>query len=150
MAEDRRDSGLVTLQNVTDDIVAQASREEDLTGLFTSFRANTPWLYLNIDRTQAVLVSGVPATGGGGVGGTLSTTIVNAMTVGGVRQVQLDVTIASVNRTELRELGVNFLLNGNSGFFGKLESFVERFKAGKSIFRQTAKLQSSPSCKAWF
>jgi len=53
IVEDRGDSGLVPLQTVADDIVAAASKEKGLRGLFTSFRANTPWLYLNINRTQA-------------------------------------------------------------------------------------------------
>jgi multidrug efflux pump subunit AcrB len=53
IVEDRGDSGLVTLQEVADDIVATAGKTDGLRGLFTSFRANTPWLYLNINRTQA-------------------------------------------------------------------------------------------------
>ncbi|HEY1381780.1 MAG TPA: hypothetical protein VGF55_33585, partial [Gemmataceae bacterium] len=64
---------------------------------------------------QGVLVSGVPQSGGGGQGVGV-VTVVNAMTVGGVRQVQLDVTIASVNRSELRNLGVNFSVNGSTVF----------------------------------
>ncbi len=69
---------------------------------------------------QGVLVSGVPAgpTGATGVGG--RTVIVNALTVGGVRQVQLDVVIAAVNRTEIRNLGVNFTVNGSTAYFGSL------------------------------
>lgn len=59
---------------------------------------------------QGVLVSGVP----GNQGATGTTTIVNAMTVGGVRQVQLDVVIASVNRSELRQFGVNFAVAGST------------------------------------
>src|SRR5207253_10962764 len=51
--EDRGDSGLGTLQKVTDEIVATGRKEPGLRDLFTSFRAKTPWLYLNIDRTQA-------------------------------------------------------------------------------------------------
>src|SRR5205085_9088856 len=53
VVEDRGDSSLAVLQAVADDVVANGSKEEDLRGLFTSFRANTPWLYLNIDRIQA-------------------------------------------------------------------------------------------------
>jgi multidrug efflux pump subunit AcrB len=53
VVEDRGDSGLVTLQGVSDDIVATAGNQQGLRGLFTSFRANTPWLYLNINRIQA-------------------------------------------------------------------------------------------------
>jgi multidrug efflux pump subunit AcrB len=52
VVEDRGDLGVVPLQSTADDIVAKAGKKEGLTGLFTSFRANTPWLYLNINRTQ--------------------------------------------------------------------------------------------------
>ncbi|MFO0810362.1 MAG: pilus assembly protein N-terminal domain-containing protein [Gemmataceae bacterium] len=68
---------------------------------------------------QGVLVSGVPSGAQGtGTGGT--TVIVNALTVGGVRQVQLDVVMASVNRTEARNLGVNFVVNGTTVYAGSL------------------------------
>ncbi len=53
VVEDRGDNGLVPLQGTADDIVAAGSKTDGLRGLFTSFRANTPWLYLNIDRIQA-------------------------------------------------------------------------------------------------
>ncbi len=33
-------------------VVAEASHTDGLQGLFTSFRANTPWLFLNIDRDK--------------------------------------------------------------------------------------------------
>lgn len=55
---------------------------------------------------QGVLVNNQGAAG--------ATQIVNAMTVGGVRQVQLDVVIASVNRSELRQFGVNFAVAGST------------------------------------
>jgi pilus assembly protein CpaC len=66
---------------------------------------------------QAVLVSKGPAIGGGT---NQMITVVNAMTVGGVKQVQLDVVIASVNRSELRNFGVNFTVTGTQGFFSSL------------------------------
>src|SRR5579871_6000795 len=53
VVEDRGDNGLVSLQGTADEIVAAGSKMDGLRGLFTSFRANTPWLYLNIDRIQA-------------------------------------------------------------------------------------------------
>jgi len=69
---------------------------------------------------QGVLVSGVPAVAAAQNQAIVPITIVNAMTVGGLRQVQLDVTIASVNRTELRNLGVNFAVLGSTVDFGSL------------------------------
>jgi pilus assembly protein CpaC len=70
---------------------------------------------------QGVLVSGVPASGGGGAAqGSGTVTVVNGMTVGGVRQVQLDVVIAQVNRSKLRNFGVNFTVVGTTAFGGSL------------------------------
>jgi multidrug efflux pump subunit AcrB len=51
--EDRGDTGMQSLQGVADDIVQAGTETPGLQGLYTSFRANTPWLYMNIDRTQA-------------------------------------------------------------------------------------------------
>ena len=50
--EDRGDSGMPALQEQAEKSVAEGSGSEALTGLFTSFRANTPWLFLNIDRDK--------------------------------------------------------------------------------------------------
>src|SRR5207244_9770342 len=47
------------LQEIAEKIVANGNKNPGLQGLFTSFRANTPWLYLDIDRTHAKIV-GVP------------------------------------------------------------------------------------------
>jgi len=57
--EDPNDTGQDALQEVVEKIVANGSKNPDLQGLFTSFRANTPWLYLDIDRTKAKTM-GVP------------------------------------------------------------------------------------------
>jgi multidrug efflux pump subunit AcrB len=51
--EDRGDTGAKSLQTVSDKVVAEGSRLPDLEGLFTSFRSDTPWLYLDINRVQA-------------------------------------------------------------------------------------------------
>ena len=51
--EDRGDNGLPALQKVGEKIVDDAGRVAALTGLFSSFRADTPWLFLDVDRTQA-------------------------------------------------------------------------------------------------
>ena len=51
--EDRGDSGMVALQETADKVVAAGKKTHELNELFTSFRANTPWLYLDIDRTAA-------------------------------------------------------------------------------------------------
>jgi multidrug efflux pump subunit AcrB len=53
MVEDRGDVGLATLQAVAEQVVAKGNQTEGLQGVFTSFRANTPWLDLRIDRIKA-------------------------------------------------------------------------------------------------
>jgi multidrug efflux pump subunit AcrB len=56
MVEDRGDAGLPVLQSVAEQAVAQGNMNESLQGLYTSFRANTPWLHLEIDRTKAKML----------------------------------------------------------------------------------------------
>ncbi len=51
--EDRGDIGMGELQSVADQVVEDGNAGHQLQGLFTSFRANTPWLYLDIDREKA-------------------------------------------------------------------------------------------------
>jgi hydrophobe/amphiphile efflux-1 (HAE1) family protein len=53
IVEDRGDNGLPALQKVGEKIVDDASRIPAIAGLFSSFRADTPWIFLDIDRTQA-------------------------------------------------------------------------------------------------
>ncbi len=50
--EDRADTGMVPLQQTAERIVGEGNRTDGLQDLFTSFRANTPWLFLNIDRDK--------------------------------------------------------------------------------------------------
>jgi multidrug efflux pump subunit AcrB len=58
--EDRGDLGSEEIEAVANRIVANGSTDpvfrSKLQGLFTSFRANTPWLYLDIDREKAKLL----------------------------------------------------------------------------------------------
>jgi multidrug efflux pump len=54
MVEDRGPLGLPALQQVSDAIVSKGNKAEGLTGLFTSTRTNTPWLYLDIDRDKCM------------------------------------------------------------------------------------------------
>lgn len=56
MIEDHGPLGLATLQKVTDSIVEKGNDrpQKDLQGLFTNLRAESPWLYLNIDRDKCL------------------------------------------------------------------------------------------------
>jgi multidrug efflux pump len=51
--EDRGDSGAEVLQALSEKVVAAGNQSPYLEGLFCSFRANSPWLFLDIDRTAA-------------------------------------------------------------------------------------------------
>jgi multidrug efflux pump len=53
IVEDLGDNKLSELQKTADRIVAAGEKRPDLAGMFSSFRADTPWLELVIDRTQA-------------------------------------------------------------------------------------------------
>jgi len=55
--EDRSGRGYEMLQAVTDELAARASQEPGLVGVFTAFRANTPQLYADIDRTRAQMLN---------------------------------------------------------------------------------------------
>ncbi|HEY2414129.1 MAG TPA: multidrug efflux RND transporter permease subunit [Pirellulaceae bacterium] len=50
MVEDRGDNGLVALQEQTDNLVKQANKETGLQGLFTVFKANSPQLFVDVNR----------------------------------------------------------------------------------------------------
>ncbi|HEX5273094.1 MAG TPA: efflux RND transporter permease subunit, partial [Gemmataceae bacterium] len=53
VVQDRGDGTLPSLQKAADKVVAAGAADPDLQGLFTSFRADTPWVELDIDRVQA-------------------------------------------------------------------------------------------------
>jgi multidrug efflux pump len=59
--EDRGNLGLDYLQRASDRIVERGNETPGLKGLFNSSRANTPWLYLQIDRTKCMAL-GVPVS----------------------------------------------------------------------------------------
>ncbi|MFL5340395.1 MAG: efflux RND transporter permease subunit [Gemmataceae bacterium] len=52
--EDRTNLGADRLQAVSDKIVSRGQKTSGLQGMFNSSGANTPWLYLEIDRTQCM------------------------------------------------------------------------------------------------
>ena len=54
IVEDRGNLGLDQLEEVSNNIVAEGGNSKQLKGLFNSSGANTPWLYLDIDRTKCM------------------------------------------------------------------------------------------------
>lgn len=57
MIQDRSGAGSAVLAETTNNVVTQAWTDERLTGVFTQFRANSPQLYADIDRTRAEMLS---------------------------------------------------------------------------------------------
>jgi multidrug efflux pump len=55
IVEDRANLGLDQLQRFSEKIVARGNKTEGLKDLFNSSGANTPWLYLDIDRTKCMV-----------------------------------------------------------------------------------------------
>jgi len=53
IVQDTGDNGLYALQKAAEQVVALGEADPHLQDLFTSFRADTPWLELVIDRAQA-------------------------------------------------------------------------------------------------
>src|SRR5206468_11555748 len=49
---DRASHGLASLQGQAENLASAAAQQPGLSGLFSSFRANTPQLYVDIDRTK--------------------------------------------------------------------------------------------------
>jgi multidrug efflux pump len=54
IVEDRGNLGLDQLEEVSNNIVGEGGQSKQLKGLFNSSGANTPWLYLDIDRTKCM------------------------------------------------------------------------------------------------
>jgi multidrug efflux pump len=51
--EDRSNAGLAELQRVTSDLIGKGNQQTGLVGLFTTFRAEVPQLYVDVDRSRA-------------------------------------------------------------------------------------------------
>jgi multidrug efflux pump len=56
MVQDRQGLGLTTLQGQTDNLVEKGNQTPGLAGLFSMFRADTPQLYLNLNRTKCKMM----------------------------------------------------------------------------------------------
>jgi multidrug efflux pump len=54
IVEDRGGLGLSELQRVSDAIAAEGNQTPGLEGLYNSSRSDTPWIYLDIDRTKCM------------------------------------------------------------------------------------------------
>ncbi len=61
MLEDRGDNGPMVLQRTSQSIIEAAEKSDQFRGMFTSFRANSTWLSIELDRESARKM-GVPLT----------------------------------------------------------------------------------------
>jgi multidrug efflux pump subunit AcrB len=59
MVEDRGGGSLALLQGQADNLAEEGNKQPGLVGLFNGFRANTPQLYVDVDRTKSKTL-GVP------------------------------------------------------------------------------------------
>jgi len=50
--QDRNNAGIEALQRTTAEMLAKGNRQPGLTGLFTTFRAGVPQLFVDVDRTR--------------------------------------------------------------------------------------------------
>ena len=50
--QDRSNAGIEALQSTTNEFIAKGSQQPGLVGLFTTFRAGVPQLFLDVDRTR--------------------------------------------------------------------------------------------------
>jgi pilus assembly protein CpaC len=107
---------------ITYDVVVQA----DLDYLRYVIRQAVPTA--NVDVTPGISVNTVILTGyvtspqdadivlrlAGSAIGNMPQNVINAMQIGGVQQVQIDVVIATVDRNEVRTRGFDFFINGKT------------------------------------
>jgi multidrug efflux pump len=54
VVEDRGDYGGRALQDATDQLALDAGNDPQFRGIFTNYRADTPWIWLDIDRDKVV------------------------------------------------------------------------------------------------
>lgn len=59
MLQDRAGAGLTQLERMATEMVNDGNQQKGLTSMFTSFRANVPQLFVDVDRTK-VMALGVP------------------------------------------------------------------------------------------
>ncbi len=59
MVEDRSSAGLPALQGQTDNLAEKANQQPGLVGVFSMFRASTPQLFVDVDRTKCKTL-GIP------------------------------------------------------------------------------------------
>lgn len=140
--EDRTGLGLQALQDATETIVRQANAQHGLANVFTTFSANTPQLYIDIDREKAkqmnVALSDVFET----LNANLGSVYVNQFNEFG-RIWQVNVQAEGKYRTKVEDLGLLYVRN-KQGMTVPLSSLIRvRNDAGPVFVMRYNDLNSS-------
>ncbi|MFL5340024.1 MAG: type II and III secretion system protein family protein [Gemmataceae bacterium] len=105
-----------SIQAANVDVIATPNRTVILTGWVAKPEDVGPIIQI----TQSIL-------------GASAMQVINAMRVGGVQQVQLDVTVASVNRTAARRRGFNFAYSGKNVSFASILGGITSVGGGGAL-----------------
>jgi multidrug efflux pump len=130
--EDRTGLGLQALQDATETIVRQANAQPGLANVFTTFTANTPQLYIDIDREKVkqmgVSLSDVFNT----LNANMGSVYVNQFNEFG-RIWQVNVQAEGKFRTDVTDLGLLYVRN-KQGDSVPLSSLVQPQNAAGPVF----------------
>jgi multidrug efflux pump len=108
--EDRSGLGLDALQQVTETIVAKANAQPGLERVFTTFSANTPQLYVDIDREKAKQMGVALADVFDTLNANMGSVYVNQFNEFG-RIWQVNVQADGQYRTQVEDLGLLYVRN---------------------------------------
>jgi len=103
MVEDRGDNGLTELQRATEKLIAEGNQTAGLTGLFTVFNANSPQLFVDVDRKKCLTEGVNLAELFGTLQGYLGSRYVNDLNLFG-RTWQVVVQADAENRDEVEDV----------------------------------------------
>jgi pilus assembly protein CpaC len=101
--------------------------------------------YVNKPSDADIITRITQSAAGTGTGGGQ---VINAIQVGGPQHVMIEVVVAQVNRSELRQRGTDFFINGNSGSFASL--ITNLVAAQSTSFLGVANGQISPDANLRF
>lgn len=95
----------------------------------------------DVDIILRIAEAATAGAGGQQPGGAQQQNVINAIQVGGVQHVQIEVVVAQVDRTELRERGFDFSVTQPSAQFGSFISGLIQTPAVSSLLNQSANMQ---------
>lgn len=130
--EDRTGMGLEALQEATETIVEKANAQPGLARVFTTFRANTPQLFIDINRLKAKQM-GVPLSQVFNVLNTnMGSVYINQFNEFG-RIWQVNIQAEGAYRTQVEDLGLLYVRN-QAGDTVPLATLIETKPASGPVF----------------